>query len=1318
MKILIKTLSITLFLFISLTLSAQEECGFPGDYFDTRFYCCGQEVSDNVCFDIGNLVDNIGEPSVQTPFVLNSIEHTKILDGEINMQFTSFEELAQILTDFVVSNGITAEFNFEEGDNMMCSFNSVQYVNLIFTANNEIFELLPSEGGCAYIFDYEIDPRDLVNNQPDPNDIVVNSPYGDITAGEIMDNWPITNNEGISASQAINLYNTFTQAPELAGCLDIDCFEFPEFNADEFFDQNTIDQINEAIDLGEIEGNLDDIMADIEDGLVDFMANNELGGIINDMFGFGLVSDGMCQGGGIPIPLTSNQASLRNEGSVNERDYFEDENNTTSTSFDTPNAIPSNINDFVSTSVDKFNGKANANISLHSLQSRDLSIPIQLSSSQNGVQVNDPGGSLGKGWNLDELAFVSRNVRGIPDDMNEITLSRGPEMRNKLDIRMNAPSKFGFMFVLGSPSVCGLSECQSPDISSLLDNPKNLLTEGLGGCFDFDTPVLYGNVRFSWTPISPTFLTLSGTLLVKIYPGLWVGIQIAMDIGVAVNEVPILKSRPKQLIGYNNLNDNAVMQQLGLNPMNELTFEQEIQEEEFQRYIFPKRKREENAFLSPTLGSFESIIDILFPLNDPFDVPIPQIDIHQDEYDFRVGSYSGKFKIRMDNVVEFFPPQPGLQCQVQFDDENHISGFEFTTPSGYIYEMGGGANFIDAESNVNYALTNKYVFPENESNNNSSLTNNQIYEQAQLAEERFIHKPFFGKFDHHIGSATYDKNFVINKVPEHNVKWHINTYRSTKTLEQINYEYESIEPFYQVKAKDLNYTFPNFGFRNAGQVRTKKYDGLNPFRLGNTKWQNGQADLTYFYSECKKDKKICSSIITNHNEIVKLHYEENPAIYGDKRLNSISVEQNDNLFKKWNFEYEENIEEEPIEFICEENPDPDNYEPSISVPSEWSFDLGELYESRRFEFRSSFILKAGLPCLYVRTYPPALFRPSIVDEIKITKLTEFGSINDIKDLNKDFIEYNLERDKNIFISENRNSFLKKIYYEGPFEEIPQEEIINIEYLGENPETNEIDLPKRFSLYQDKFGYLNENPNKAPFYEIQFTDIYGALTSNQSQNLSAYFGFKHSNINASPYTGRGVSQELEFKKKGSLKRINYENGSYQAFTYEDNTFNFDNKNYSIGLRVKTLENKPDGSPGLTKTYNYSEPVINILPRNVHTTGVYWIDFNLVNPDRVLEKKITLSTTPVNIVGNVKNALVGFNRVEEIIEEDEIYKVFEYDEISLDPGCNRLNNYTHQYHKRARVLGRSDLEIEQVFENSTLTFPPVSYTHLTLPTILLV
>jgi hypothetical protein len=68
-------------------------------------------------------------------------------------------------------------------------------------------------------------------------------------------------------------------------------------------------------------------------------------------------------------------------------------------------------------SVDNFSGSAGVNVPLLNLQYGSISVPIGISYNGGGVKVKESEGSVGMGWNMYAGGQVSRQVRGLPDDV-------------------------------------------------------------------------------------------------------------------------------------------------------------------------------------------------------------------------------------------------------------------------------------------------------------------------------------------------------------------------------------------------------------------------------------------------------------------------------------------------------------------------------------------------------------------------------------------------------------------------------------------------------------------------------------------------------------------------------------------------------------------------------------------------------------------------------------------------------------------------------------------------------------------------------------
>lgn len=66
--------------------------------------------------------------------------------------------------------------------------------------------------------------------------------------------------------------------------------------------------------------------------------------------------------------------------------------------------------------VSLFTGNANLDIPLTSYQTKNISIPIRLNYSSNGIKVDDMNGYTGLGWSLVSSGVITRIIRDLPDE--------------------------------------------------------------------------------------------------------------------------------------------------------------------------------------------------------------------------------------------------------------------------------------------------------------------------------------------------------------------------------------------------------------------------------------------------------------------------------------------------------------------------------------------------------------------------------------------------------------------------------------------------------------------------------------------------------------------------------------------------------------------------------------------------------------------------------------------------------------------------------------------------------------------------------------
>lgn len=69
-------------------------------------------------------------------------------------------------------------------------------------------------------------------------------------------------------------------------------------------------------------------------------------------------------------------------------------------------------------SVDKFTGTAGVYVPLATVGATGVAVPLGLSYAATGVKVDDRGGEVGVNWVLSGEVSISRQVRGLPDDLD------------------------------------------------------------------------------------------------------------------------------------------------------------------------------------------------------------------------------------------------------------------------------------------------------------------------------------------------------------------------------------------------------------------------------------------------------------------------------------------------------------------------------------------------------------------------------------------------------------------------------------------------------------------------------------------------------------------------------------------------------------------------------------------------------------------------------------------------------------------------------------------------------------------------------------
>ncbi|UOQ83300.1 CBM35 domain-containing protein [Hymenobacter sp. 5414T-23] len=135
-------------------------------------------------------------------------------------------------------------------------------------------------------------------------------------------------------------------------------------------------------------------------------------------------------------------------------------------------------------SVDQFTGTAQVGVPLFQVAEKGINLPIGLSYSATGIQVNDNGGAVGMNWSLQAGASVRRLVRGLPDDIRQTT---APEIRyGWLRYPAGDNPAAHLDLVPTAASTINSSGCSPGEQSAFMELSKaGLLKRGVAGMVDY-----------------------------------------------------------------------------------------------------------------------------------------------------------------------------------------------------------------------------------------------------------------------------------------------------------------------------------------------------------------------------------------------------------------------------------------------------------------------------------------------------------------------------------------------------------------------------------------------------------------------------------------------------------------------------------------------------------------------------------------------------------------------------------------------------------------------------------------------------------------
>ncbi len=407
--------------------------------------CCGLSYDASVCYTMDGLVQTWGYPD---SFLFYSILIDTVLVAPPGPEFfSSFDSLAYLLTYYAGLNGVSANFQFDSATNSICAINptSTAFGGLTicipyngppdFHAPCYIYSIYPEiSDGCPISmpnFDALFDPDGFTL----PDTTLIDGDGFELSTDDIINSeGPLLDpNEAPYTGPSMEEIGYLLYATVQSGALEygIGCFNFNciDLNAmadaiaeGEFADSLTAlagahPEILDSLGLSN-ENELADFFSDEANIAIDDLLGEygNFTGFINSYMGWNIPDqDTTCNETYYTPDEMRNleerakkpgnhknsldeflRVLMQNDGpSIDaDQDYFSQE--IAGLGLDGPGAAlpsPSGLKmiDQVNAGVHLYNGSQSTTIPLYTLSANDISIPVSLSSSSNGLKVNDLG---------------------------------------------------------------------------------------------------------------------------------------------------------------------------------------------------------------------------------------------------------------------------------------------------------------------------------------------------------------------------------------------------------------------------------------------------------------------------------------------------------------------------------------------------------------------------------------------------------------------------------------------------------------------------------------------------------------------------------------------------------------------------------------------------------------------------------------------------------------------------------------------------------------------------------------------------------------
>ncbi|MEM9820311.1 MAG: RHS repeat-associated core domain-containing protein [Bacteroidota bacterium] len=1249
-------------------LKAQSDCTgiedplFSYDPDEETDLCCGVEYM-RYCYDLGPYENAHGPISPTTPYrfqgmTINGTYYQAI--GINGVEVTSYAELVDAMQALNSQININDVFVANPEDNTICIYtmdNSFGFLNMCYSSPTCIapngastsIRLLPmySENECP------ISPPDFTGIF-DPNSSVedltiFNGTGGEFTTQDLLDggtsddpyaaNGPSVETSALILNGVIEsgLFNYAT------GCFsNLNCISLGDL-ANNLNNQEVIDYIDDNYEGEDLPDDWEtELSAQTQAVLEDIEANDGgLVGLLNTTLGFQIpITDEDCPDGPEKGRQNSNKSAEDQTGNGQNLPSIStvDETEADASFFDqvipglglegpgTSQPSPSALEMIkqVQAQVDLYNGQQNTTIPLHTVTANGIEIPISLSSSNNGIKVNDIGSTVGQNWNLNAGGMISRVVKGLPDEYHGTVYGNGVGRNYKITPRIQIPSTVGVgVDFIGSGAIPITPE-QGVETGVNIANTEGNQNMNTPAAGDNGSNADAGPIKFSvkWTPLRPNLVQFIIGIPVFKFWGITVYVEFAFSAGVTLNEKLGPIAFEEESFGF-------------IHPNNALTNPPSIANLSSQEKIdvlsqtYAEKGIEDSKFLNNKISVWAEWAEAIEALIEGERVyETTKHDTEPDEFYFNFGEYSGKFMFNKDGEPVVYPEMDLTIEKKMGPTGKHLASFIVTTPEGMQYTFGRSSLYgVDMTRNTNYHLPNFYTYDE-------KSTSRDQFGNALIDEASYTHLPFIGLRKVITYGNTYERNYRVMESPAYTSTWHLTSVKSLISQERVRLSYDRKENLSYYSDKSYTHTLPNFGVNAQGNLTTQSNGDLHPIHLSTSRWLSGRAEFAYNATETTIDRWDLTKIATGRGEEVTFHYkEERGEIVGDYLLDTIKVHRNGDFYKGWLLDY--SINEAPLSVVnCDDEWTFEPEEPMVSISEDTEFNLGEKYDLKWFELKHHwylfFHIRVGTWTLPLR-FPIGYLAPKI-DAGYRTKMTAFGSLMEVKLLNGIL---DPEKEAKILQAESQRSFLREVkeldqeYFEGGIHDF-----VEVYYKGTS-------LPKRFHYNQDLFGYYNDNEaTQSVFPSLHYTAFDGTeVNVNNHPALKQHFGFYKEGQEANFYLGQDETPVKERAQLGAISKLEFASGAKVEYDYELNAIPSGNE--GAGVRVSELKEDPGGGmPVKITTYEYGKPAVINEPVRISQN----VENRFYSE---LEQKVVATSMLQNELYANKGGYVGYQNVTEHI-----------------------------------------------------------------------